>query len=136
MEGKLTCNQCQTVSSFISFCRKDDFTVECPHLGKLNRINIGHDNSSKSPEWFLDKVTIEDLHDHKVYEFPCNRWFDKKKDDGKIVRDLPCGRRPGGATSGKTNSVPVVLGGSEAKFGRMFLELHAEIPVYVSGSPS
>jgi hypothetical protein len=101
MEGKLTCNQCQTVSSFISFCRKDDFTVECPHLGKLNRINIGHDNSSKSPEWFLDKVTIEDLHDHKVYEFPCNRWFDKKKDDGKIVRDLPCGRRPDGATTGK-----------------------------------
>lgn len=85
----------------IIYFRKDDFTVECANLGQLHRINIGHDNTSKSPEWFLDKVAIEDLHDRRVYEFPCNRWFDKKKEDGRIERDLVCANHPSGTTSGK-----------------------------------
>ena len=74
----------------VFYFRKDEFTVECSNLGKLRHINIGHDNSSKSPEWFLDKVTVEDLRDRHIYEFPCNRWLDQKQGDKKTSVDLPC----------------------------------------------
>jgi hypothetical protein len=38
--------------------RKDEFTFECPCLGRLERIRIGHDNAGFGPGWFLEKVRI------------------------------------------------------------------------------
>ena len=72
-------------------CRKDEFVVECPSLGTLKRLRIGHDNSGVSPGWFLDKVIVDDLETHRVYEFPCHRWLAKDEDDGQISRELLCG---------------------------------------------
>uniref|UniRef100_H2ZAW7 PLAT domain-containing protein n=1 Tax=Ciona savignyi TaxID=51511 RepID=H2ZAW7_CIOSA len=36
--------------------RKDTFSLQCPHLGKIKKIRIGHDNGGVSPGWYLDKV--------------------------------------------------------------------------------
>ncbi|CAG5136848.1 unnamed protein product, partial [Candidula unifasciata] len=33
----------------------DEFILQCPTLGRLQRIRIGHDNSGFSPGWYLDK---------------------------------------------------------------------------------
>nr|KAG5694178.1 hypothetical protein BaRGS_016024 [Batillaria attramentaria] len=35
--------------------RQDEFLLECPKLGRLERVRIGHDNSGFGPGWFLDK---------------------------------------------------------------------------------
>ena len=71
--------------------RKDEFIVECPALGTLKKLRIGHDNSGMSPGWFLDKVIVDDLETNRVYEFPCGRWLAKDEDDGQISRELLCG---------------------------------------------
>jgi len=49
---------------------------------------IGHDNKGGFAGWFLDKVIINvpSLGQHAV--FPCGRWLDKSKDDGKLEREL------------------------------------------------
>jgi len=78
-------------------CRKDEFIIDCPALGTLKRLRIGHDNSGLSPGWFLDKVIVDDLETSRVYEFPCSRWLAKDEDDGQISRELLCG---GGGTEG------------------------------------
>jgi len=72
-------------------CRKDEFVLECPALGTLKRLRIGHDNSGLSPGWFLDRVVVDDLDTSRVYEFPCHRWLAKDEDDGQITRELLCG---------------------------------------------
>ena len=48
---------------------------------------IGHDNSGSGPGWHLDNVRIEGPKG-EVYTFPCNKWFDKKEEDGQIEREL------------------------------------------------
>ena len=57
--------------------RKDEFTVECPALGTLKKLRIGHDNSGVAPGWALEKVIVEDLETNGVYEFPCGGWLAK-----------------------------------------------------------
>ena len=37
--------------------RSDEFVLQIPKLGRLERIRIGHDNSGFGPGWFLDKVS-------------------------------------------------------------------------------
>ncbi|XP_048241483.1 lipoxygenase homology domain-containing protein 1-like isoform X2 [Haliotis rufescens] len=68
--------------------KRDEFIVECPRLGRLERLRIGHDNSGFGPGWFLDKIIIDDVEMGSVYEFPCGRWFASDEDDGQISRDL------------------------------------------------
>ena len=38
--------------------RKDKFIIDSKALGKLNAINIRHDNSWFGSGWYLDKVFI------------------------------------------------------------------------------
>lgn len=47
-----------------------------------------HDNSGFRPGWFLEKVEIVNQATSATSVFPCQRWLDKDKDDGKIVRDI------------------------------------------------
>jgi len=65
--------------------------IECPALGTLKKLRIGHDNSGISAGWFLEKVIVDDLETNRVYEFPCGRWLAKDEDDGQITRELLCG---------------------------------------------
>uniref|UniRef100_H2ZAW6 PLAT domain-containing protein n=1 Tax=Ciona savignyi TaxID=51511 RepID=H2ZAW6_CIOSA len=71
--------------------RKDTFSLQCPHLGKIKKIRIGHDNGGVSPGWYLDKVVVDDTMMDCVYSFPCQRWFAKDEDDGRITRELVAG---------------------------------------------
>ncbi|CAH3045073.1 unnamed protein product [Porites lobata] len=69
--------------------QKDSFTLTCAtHLGRLNKIRIGHDNTGFGAAWFLDKVTVEDPKTGETVEFPCQRWFSTSEDDGQITREL------------------------------------------------
>ena len=80
--------------------RVDEFMIQCPCVGEIKRIRIGHDNWGSAPGWFLDKVIIDDLEQNRVYEFPCSRWFAKDEDDGQISRDLLPGVGPDDAPPG------------------------------------
>ena len=50
------------VHFYLFFCRKDSFTLSCAtHLGRLNKIRIGHDNTGFGAAWFLDKASCLDI---------------------------------------------------------------------------
>ena len=68
--------------------RKDEFTIECPSVGEINKILIAHNNKGNAPGWFLDRIIIDDLNEKRIYEFPCNKWLATDEDDGQISRYL------------------------------------------------
>ncbi|KAK3743614.1 hypothetical protein QZH41_006013 [Actinostola sp. cb2023] len=49
---------------------------------------IGHDNKGGFAGWLLDKVIIDVPSLGQNVVFPCGRWLDKDKDDGKLEREL------------------------------------------------
>ncbi|XP_072267298.1 oxygen-regulated protein 1 [Pyxicephalus adspersus] len=68
----------------------DVFCIQAVSLGKLQKIQISQDGIKDGKGWFLDKVIVqypEDGNNHQVL-FPCNRWFDESRDDGKTERTL------------------------------------------------
>uniref|UniRef100_A0A8C0FBZ6 Lipoxygenase homology domains 1 n=1 Tax=Bubo bubo TaxID=30461 RepID=A0A8C0FBZ6_BUBBB len=84
---------------------EDKFTLDAPNLGRLRKINIGHNNKGGSAGWFL--VIIEDIGNKCVYQFPVGRWFALDEDDGKIQRDILVG---GTEATGIVYNVAVVTG--------------------------
>ncbi|KAF5404278.1 hypothetical protein PHET_02377 [Paragonimus heterotremus] len=48
----------------------------CQQYGQLKQLKVGHNNHGHSPRWFLEKVIVDDLKQHRVYEFPCHNWID------------------------------------------------------------
>ncbi|CAF0916712.1 unnamed protein product [Rotaria sordida] len=68
--------------------QKDEFTIECPSVGELNKILIAHNNKGLAAGWFLDRILIEDLSNNHTYEFPCYKWLAKDEDDKQISRFL------------------------------------------------
>eukprot|EP01050_Picozoa_sp_SAG11_P005916 SAG11_NODE_437_length_9468_cov_12.581385_4_plen_349_part_00 len=66
----------------------DEFIIASKPLGELLKIRIGHDDSGIDASWFLDKVTVRPQSSGKLYVFQCGKWFDRKKGDGKIIREL------------------------------------------------
>ena len=85
--------------------RRDEFTVRSRAVGRIQRVNISHDNSSRNASWFLDKVLVEDLQEKKVYEFPCNKWLATDQEDGKLSRDLACSKDQPSPTKGWGHSL-------------------------------
>ncbi|XP_078580092.1 lipoxygenase homology domain-containing protein 1-like isoform X2 [Branchiostoma floridae x Branchiostoma japonicum] len=101
--------------------RDDTFMIECPNLGPMRKIRIGHDNKGSSAGWFLDKVIVDDVQLSRVYEFPCNRWFAKDEDDGQIQRDLLLtGQRGGYPYQVRVETGDVRNAGTSA---RVFIEM-------------
>nr|XP_029494200.1 lipoxygenase homology domain-containing protein 1-like [Oncorhynchus nerka] len=86
---------------------EDKFTLEAPHLGKIRKITLGHNNKGSSAGWFVDKVLLDDMGNKSLYEFPINRWFAIDEDDGKIQRDILVG---GSEPTGIVYHVQVVTG--------------------------
>jgi hypothetical protein len=66
----------------------DVFIVQALDVGDLKQLKIGHDNKGFGAGWHLKEVFVEC--NNKKFIFPCNKWLDKKEDDGKIERDLFC----------------------------------------------
>ena len=42
--------------------------------------------------WFMDSVTIYDMNDKKIFDFPCEKWFSGQDDDHRTYRHLPVDR--------------------------------------------
>jgi len=66
--------------------KEDHFTLDLSDVGRVERINIRHDNSGNKAGWFLSRVTVDVNGDHA--EFPCNRWLALDEDDHKTEVDL------------------------------------------------
>lgn len=66
----------------------DNFEIECLDLGEIEKVRIELDNKCFKPYWFLDKVEIINLGTNEKKTFPCQQWFDKKRGDGAISREL------------------------------------------------
>ncbi|XP_053094236.1 polycystic kidney disease protein 1-like 2 [Pangasianodon hypophthalmus] len=64
----------------------DMFMLSTPFsLGELQNIKLWHDNTGGDPDWYLQKVTVQDLQTRQVWHFLCNTWL---KGNG----DTPCKR--------------------------------------------
>ncbi|GAA6093975.1 polycystic kidney disease protein 1-like 2 [Tachysurus ichikawai] len=64
----------------------DMFILSTPFaLGELKNIKLWHDNTGGDPDWFLQKVTVQDLQTRQVWHFLCNSWL-------KGSGDTPCKR--------------------------------------------
>ncbi|CAF3251609.1 unnamed protein product [Rotaria sp. Silwood2] len=110
--------------------KKDDFTIECPTIGELNQILIAHNNQGFAPSWFLDRILIEDVNAHHIYEFPCNRWLAKTEDDKQIARFLypkiSTDHEKHPTTSDKINAgtdsrVYIIIHGKDSSSSQIFL---------------
>ena len=69
----------------------DTFKLEDIDVGEISKIRIGHDDGGLQAGWNLHKVVISKKNGKNQIEkilFVCNKWFDKKKDDNQIVREL------------------------------------------------
>ncbi|XP_069123580.1 uncharacterized protein [Argopecten irradians] len=72
--------------------KEDLFILGCHHVGKLHQIKIGHDRTSLRDAWYLEGVTVYDMHDKRIYEFNCERWLSAHDGDRKTYRVLEMDR--------------------------------------------
>ena len=56
--------------------------------GDLVKLQIEHDNSGFGAAWMLDHIEVTNLATNQRWAFPCGQWFDKKRGDGQISREL------------------------------------------------
>ncbi|CAM2710921.1 unnamed protein product [Rotaria socialis] len=93
--------------------KKDEFVIECPNVGEINKILIAHNNKGAAPGWFLDRILIEDLSEKRIYEFPCYKWLATDEGDRQISRYLLPKKKGDGdrlATAGVPYNVTVYTG--------------------------
>ena len=88
--------------------KEDIFGIETVSLGKLQKIDIGHDNSGFAAGWFLDKVGIQDLSSNQIYYFVCGRWLATNEEDGAIIREIVA-RDADGASSLATKQYGITV---------------------------
>nr|CUU98214.1 hypothetical transcript [Hymenolepis microstoma] len=55
--------------------RVDIFFVFCARLDEVSRVQIEHDNSGASPDWFVKSITVKEVDGEKMWNFPCNSWI-------------------------------------------------------------
>lgn len=68
------------------------FLASCEDfLGDLTYIRIWHDNSGKSPAWYMSKVAVHDLNTNKKYLFINEAWL--AVEEGKASWNLFLERR-------------------------------------------
>lgn len=61
------------------------FTFDLPRrLGQVYKVKIWHDNSGKSPSWFLYEVVVKDISINEKWHFVANRWLAVESADGAI----------------------------------------------------
>ncbi|XP_032804974.1 DENN domain-containing protein 5B-like isoform X2 [Petromyzon marinus] len=65
-----------------------EMTFECPNLGKLTTLQIGHDNAGLMAKWLVDCVLVRNEITSHTYRFPCGRWLGRGVDDGSLERIL------------------------------------------------
>ncbi|KAL8607363.1 hypothetical protein ACOMHN_039513 [Nucella lapillus] len=73
--------------------KEDLFIVAAHHVGKMRKVKIGHDRPQLSYAWYLESVTIYDMDDKRIYDFPCEQWLSGQDDDQRTYRVLPVDRQ-------------------------------------------
>ncbi|KAI0984040.1 hypothetical protein GJ496_005649 [Pomphorhynchus laevis] len=63
-------------------------------IGQLSAATLAIDPKSKIG-WFCEYVTIEDVAQNKIYNFPVNRWLDKNQYDKQTSIELVTNKEPG-----------------------------------------
>ncbi|XP_058879383.1 lipoxygenase homology domain-containing protein 1-like [Acipenser ruthenus] len=53
----------------------DTFKIKTRSVGRLYKIEIGHDGKGLGSGWFLEKVEITPTSSETTYVFPCSRWL-------------------------------------------------------------
>ncbi len=64
----------------------DEFMIEGEDIGKIERIQIGHDGKGAGSGWFLDGVEIDVPSKGVRYMFTVHRWLDKNEGKGLAAR--------------------------------------------------
>ncbi|CAF1570540.1 unnamed protein product [Didymodactylos carnosus] len=80
----------------------NEFEIEGDDVGKINKINIGHNGKGTEQAWHLSLVEIHKGGDS--YKFTVNKWLDDEQGDQKTYIDLtpdPAGK----AASAKSKSI-------------------------------
>ncbi|XP_066480514.1 oxygen-regulated protein 1 [Tiliqua scincoides] len=72
---------------------EDAFQVATKHIGNIYKIRIGHDGTSKQPEWMLEKVKLQHLQSGKILNFPANKWLSRSQGNGDTLCELPVTER-------------------------------------------
>lgn len=82
----------QAVETGVLFRRgsRDEFVVDCPALGALQKMSIWHDEKGHSRSWFLSKVVVvmEDGDRKSQFLFTCNDWLSSYHGDRAVRREL------------------------------------------------
>ncbi|CAF2907936.1 unnamed protein product [Rotaria sp. Silwood2] len=63
-----------------------EFDLKAIDVGKIKKINIGHDGEGNERQWLLKSIQIDKKDEH--YTFTANRWLSTEKDDQKTYIDL------------------------------------------------
>eukprot|EP00112_Aurelia_sp_Birch-Aquarium-sp1_P002284 Seg1249.12 transcript_id=Seg1249.12/GoldUCD/mRNA.D3Y31 product="Polycystic kidney disease protein 1-like 2" protein_id=Seg1249.12/GoldUCD/D3Y31 len=70
--------QRDSVDSFLVTCKED--------LGNIEAIRVWHDNTGKSPSWFVSRIIITNILKGTQTNFLCHSWLGIGMSDGKIDR--------------------------------------------------
>lgn len=82
--------------------RTGTFILKAPCVGPIDKIRLQHDNSGRSPCWFVERVVVTDLKHRKwKYFFACGQWLSRDEGDGAISRELKGSRDPLGIPKGE-----------------------------------
>ncbi|XP_026526062.1 lipoxygenase homology domain-containing protein 1 [Notechis scutatus] len=68
--------------------KSDTFKIKTKNIGRLQKIEIGHDGKGFGNGWFLEKVEITDMSTNELDSFSCNRWLAADENDGHTVVQL------------------------------------------------
>lgn len=72
----------------------DVFLLSTPlHLGRLNYLEIWHNNHGDDPSWYLIKVSVRDVLKDELYYFMCNQWLAVEHHDGQVSRNLAVAKK-------------------------------------------
>jgi hypothetical protein len=64
------------------------FAIEAIDVGKIERLEIGHDGLSKESGWLVKTIEVNVPTQGQKYCFVCGKWLAKGREDGKTVREL------------------------------------------------
>ncbi|KAK0156326.1 Polycystic kidney disease protein 1-like 2 [Merluccius polli] len=65
----------------------DMFLLSTPYpLGELRNLHLQHDSSGGQPSWYINKVMVQDMQTHQVFQFLCDCWLSADRGDGAIKK--------------------------------------------------
>ena len=112
------CNKEKTTDIFARGSVNGFVLITNETLGPLKEIILEHDNTGKSPAWYVETVIIKDRQTDEQCTYPINRWLAVEKEDGLI--EVTVQNRSVGSFSGQVRS----------RFGRKLADGHLWMSVY------